>query len=144
MNPFAFSPEPAFNAAALPTRMTEPLALIVCEQILAGSQLANRLRDLGYRVSIATNADQLVARVLAERPLVLLVDLNCGLSDVVGSITQLREHLDTCHVPILAFGRRGDRLRQAEARAAGATLVAAADGLAAQLPDLLEQILAIE
>ena len=40
--------------------MTQPLALVVYEKLLPGSQLLNRLQDLNYRVQAIANADSLV------------------------------------------------------------------------------------
>ncbi|MBI3191157.1 MAG: response regulator, partial [Pedosphaera parvula] len=49
----------------------------------------------------------------------------------------------TAHLPILAFSGQKDDKLQAAARAAGATLVASKEGILAQLPMLLEQVLEV-
>ena len=41
--------------------MTQPLALVVYEKLLPGTQLVNRLQDLHYRVQAVTDADTLFA-----------------------------------------------------------------------------------
>ncbi|MCX8108484.1 MAG: hypothetical protein N3G20_06745, partial [Verrucomicrobiae bacterium] len=57
--------------------MTTPLALIFYENILIGNQLANRLRDLGYRVCTiaAHELSQLTSIAQQEKPLIVIVQL---------------------------------------------------------------------
>ena len=40
--------------------MTQPLALVLYEKLLPGSQLVNRLQDLNYRVQVIPDAEKLV------------------------------------------------------------------------------------
>ena len=55
--------------------MTEPLALVLYEKLLPGSQLVNRLHDLRYRVQVIADADTLVECAEQEKPMVVLADL---------------------------------------------------------------------
>ena len=50
--PFAIC-RPLFQAS----RMTQPLALVLYEKLLPGSQLVNRLQDLNYRVQAIADAE---------------------------------------------------------------------------------------
>ena len=56
--------------------MTEPLAIVVYENLLPGSQLANRLRDMGYRVHTLGVATDLMDFLKNEKPLVILSDIS--------------------------------------------------------------------
>src|SRR5262245_49139849 len=57
-NHFLFARETALAHYADPN-MTEPLALVVYEKLLPGSQLVNRLQDLKYRVQTVADPTQL-------------------------------------------------------------------------------------
>ena len=124
--------------------MTKPLALCCYENRLLGSQLVNRLQDLGYRVRVADRAQDLAPMASQEQPFLVLTDLACHGADVCCVINELRHGESTKHIPILAFGPPGNAKMQAAAHSAGATLVAIENGLLQQLPKLLDQVLELE
>jgi CheY-like chemotaxis protein len=124
--------------------MTKPLALLVYERLLPGSQLVNRLQDLGYRVLTSGDLTALVPLSQQEKPLVALIDLSFRSADPCDAIRQLRTHPDTAHVPVIAFCDPRDRPRQTAAHAAGATLVAASDGLLEQLATVIDRAIDVE
>lgn len=124
--------------------MTQPLALILYENLLPGSQLANRLRDLGYRVSQVTDAQQLIAQAEAEKPMVLVADLFSSNFDICAILRELRQNQATSHIPILAFFSPKHKELQAPAVQAGVNLVASDAAILSQLPRLLEQVLEVE
>jgi CheY-like chemotaxis protein len=124
--------------------MTKPLALISYEELLPGSQVSNRLQELGYRTRVVPSPASLLETARAEKPLVVLLDLRWSQGDVLGVIVALRKNSETQHVPLLAFTTLADPAVLAAARTAGATLVAKDDALLSQLPQLLDQVLAVE
>lgn len=124
--------------------MTQPLALIFYEKLLPGSQLANRLRDLGYRVQVVTETASLVLLAEQEKPLLVLADLGSDQTDVCAVITELKNHPATSHLPVLAFAEQKRAELQTRAHAAGATLVASDELILTQLPRLLEKVLEVE
>ncbi len=124
--------------------MTQPLALVLYEKLLPGSQLANRLVDLGYRVQTVTDASLLAMQAEAEKPLVAVIDLYSTKSDICECIRQLRQNESTQHIPVLAFTEKNDKKVVGQANAAGATLVAIDAAILSQLPRLLEQVLEVE
>jgi DNA-binding response OmpR family regulator len=124
--------------------MTKPLALLVYERLLPGSQLVNRLQDLGYRVLTLNDLQLLVAHARQEKPLVALVDLVFRNADACAAIRSLRTASETSHVPVIAFCDPTNRELQKAARAAGATLIAASDGILDQLPALLDQAIQVD
>ena len=119
--------------------MTQPLALLVYERLLPGSQLINRLQDLGYRVQTTSDLATLTDRARQEKPLVAFVDLHFREADACAAIRAVRGHPETAHVPVIAFGDPQNRDLQQAAHAAGATLVAAADGILDQLTTLIDR-----
>ncbi|MGV3771382.1 MAG: hypothetical protein ACO1QB_00670 [Verrucomicrobiales bacterium] len=124
--------------------MIKPLAIVAYERLLPGSQLVNRLHDLGYRVQSINDYSTLVAAARNGKPLVMALDLKTTHTNSFETIHQLRNTPDTAHIPILGFTPQNTEKLEAEAFKAGASLVAVDDALLPQLPHLLEQILAIE
>ncbi len=123
--------------------MTEPLALVVYEKILPGTQLVNRLQDLQYRVQIVTDADTLTACAQQERPMLVLADLTSTRQNVCAAIGQLRRTPGTSHIPVIAFGPEG-AAELPDALAAGASLATSEAAILNHLPELLEQALRVE
>jgi CheY-like chemotaxis protein len=124
--------------------MVKPLAMLVYEKLLPGSQLVNRLQGLDYRVQAMSDASLLPEEAIKEKPLVIILDLSLQGSDVLAAIEGIRQQLETAHIPILAFASPNQKKEQAAAVAAGANLVASDSGIFVQLPQLLEQVLSVE
>jgi len=124
--------------------MTTPLALVFYENLLPGSQLVNRLQDLGYRVQTIGDVQTLVPQALQERPLIVVADLASAQVDVCAIIRDLKRNPETRHIPVIAFTDLKDEQLQTAATAAGATMVAGNDAILDQLPELLDQALQVE
>ena len=121
----------------------KPLALVFYERLLPGSQLANRLTDLGYRVQTLEEAALIVETARQQRPIVLLMDLMTRRANICDLIKEVRRNEETSHLPIIGFAAQSNAPIQDEAVKAGATLVAIDDALLPQLPHLLEQALEV-
>ena len=124
--------------------MTKPLALVYYERLLPGSQLVNRLQDLGYRVHTIPEAALLIQTARKEGPLVVVVDLVTQKINMCEIIKDMKNDPDTGHVPIIGFAGQDHRKLQTDAVKAGASLVAFDDAVLPQLPHLLEQALVLE
>jgi CheY-like chemotaxis protein len=124
--------------------MTTPLALVLYENLLPGSQLVNRLQDLGYRVQTLNDPQPLVLQALQERPMVIVADLVSASTDICVVIRELKKNPETKHIPVIAFAELNNESLQSAASAAGATLVAGSDAILDQLPELLDQALQVE
>jgi PleD family two-component response regulator len=127
-----------------PDAMTQPLALVLYEKLLPGSQLVNRLQDLKYRVQAIADAGKLVECAEQAKPMLVLVDLEATKNDVCASIARLKQNEATKHLPIIGFSRDEAAELQAAARTAGVTLVVSETTLLTHLPQFLEQALQIE
>ncbi len=124
--------------------MKQPVALLVYEKLLPGSQLGNRMRDLGYSVETVLEPRRLADIAESQLPLVIVLDLESTSVDTCGLIRELRGRPTVGHIPVLAFaGRKNEPLKQS-AVAAGANLVTSEEALLAQLPVLLEQVLRVD
>jgi CheY-like chemotaxis protein len=124
--------------------MTQPLALVVYERLLPGTQILNRLQDLNYRVQALTNSETLVECAEQSKPMVVLADLGFRHQDVCAALNRLRQNPATQHLPIIAFGGENAPELQAAARAAGATLVVGEAAILNHLAQFLDQALQVE
>ena len=124
--------------------MTQPLALVLYEKLLPGSQLVNRLQDLNYRVQAITDASRLVECAEQAKPMLVLADLASTHSDVCAALARLKQYASTKHLPVIAFSDQGAVELQAAAHTAGATLVVSEAAILNQLPQILDQALQVE
>jgi CheY-like chemotaxis protein len=124
--------------------MVQPLALVLYEKLLPGTQLVNRLQDLNYRVQTITDAAKLVECAEQDKPMLVLADLASSRNNVCPAIVRLRQNPATLHVPVIAFGAETAPEIQAAARTAGATLIVSETALLGHLAQFLEQALQVE
>jgi len=124
--------------------MTQPLALVVYERLLPGTQLVNRLQDLNYRVLAVTDPESLPACARQEKPMLVLADLVATGKSVCEAIGRLRSSPETQHIPIVAFGPEQPTELQEQARTAGASLVVSESAILNHLPQFLDQALHLE
>jgi len=124
--------------------MTQPLALILYEKLLPGSQLANRLQDLNYRVQTIADATLLEKCAEQAKPLLVVADLESAANNVLEAIGRLKQNPATRHLPVIGFSKAdGPELRTA-AEKAGITLFVTEAAVMNHLPQLLEQALEVE
>jgi CheY-like chemotaxis protein len=124
--------------------MTQPLALVLYEKLLPGSQVVNRLQDLNYRVQVLADAQRLVECAEQAKPLLVLVDLESSHNNVCAAIARLKQTPATQHLPVIAFGGEEAPDLQAAARAAGVNLLVSEPAVLNHLPQFLEQALQVE
>lgn len=124
--------------------MIQPLALVLYERILPGSQVANRLQDLNYRVQTLSDANLLTECAEQAKPMLVLADLDSPRNNICAALARLKQNPATRHLPVIAFG--GDKAPelQAEAQAAGVTLVVSETAILSHLPQFLERALLVE
>ncbi len=124
--------------------MTKPLALVYYERLMPGTQLVNRLQDLGYRVQTLTEPSLIITTARTERPMVALVDLVTNRANICSIIKEMKADEDTGHIPVVGSAGQNDQKLHNEATRCGATLVAFDDALLPQLPHLLEHALQVD
>ena len=124
--------------------MTEPLALVVYEKLLPGTQLLNRLQDLKYRARPVTDASTLPACARQEHPMVVVADLSSTRQNVCEAVARMKLNPETRHIPVIAFAGDDATELQAAARAAGAELVVSESAILNHLTQFLEQALRVE
>jgi CheY-like chemotaxis protein len=124
--------------------MTQPLALVLYEKLLPGSQLVNRLQDAGYRVVTVHQSEELMACAEEQKPMIVLADLAPAHAKVPEVIGQLRQSAATSHIPVIAFADEKETELQDAARNAGATLVVNDAAILSHLQPFLEQALRVD
>ncbi len=124
--------------------MTQPLALVFYERLLPGTQLVNRLQDLGYRVLTANSIESLMDCATREKPMLVFTDLVARRIQVPDAIVQLRQNPATGHLPVIAFADDKNAALQSAAREAGATLVVNEAAVLTHLEQFLEQALQLD
>lgn len=124
--------------------MNQPLALVLYEKLLPGSQLVNRLQDLNYRVQSVSDTRLLVECCEQAKPMVVLADLRAARQDVCGAIARLKQNPTTQHLPVIAFGDEETRDMQKSALAAGVSLIVSESALLNHLAECLDQALSLE
>ena len=124
--------------------MTQPLALVAYENLMPGSQLVNRLQDLGYRAHQVVEIAKLVEVAEREKPMLVVIDLLFTKADICALITRLRKNRATEHIPVLAFTSAANEKLQESGRLASAKMVASEEAMMHHLPQLLDQVLAVE
>jgi CheY-like chemotaxis protein len=123
--------------------MSKPLALVYYSNLMPGSQLANRLQDLGYRVQSLNDLSVLAATCEREKPLVVIAEWEPSPA-ACSAVAELKNNPATRHVPVLAFAASHDPAMQSLCKESGASILAADAAIADQLPQLLDQILQVE
>lgn len=124
--------------------MTKPLALVLYENLLPGSQLVNRLTDMGYRVFALTDPGRLGEEVMSRKPMLLIVDLYSSTHDVCEEIGRLKKQEATSHLPVLAITPNDNQFLRETALGLGARLVVADDVILHHLPQFLDQVLEVD
>lgn len=123
--------------------MLEPLAIVLYERLMPGSQLVNRLQDLHYRVLALNNPALLAATAKRESPLLVFVDLDTP-GDICDAIRRIKSDTASAHLPVIAFAPDNQSELLAAGQKAGANLAVGETALGEHLPQLLEQALRVE
>jgi CheY-like chemotaxis protein len=124
--------------------VTQPLALVIYEKLLPGTQLVNRLQDLNYRVQTVADAATLETCARQEKPMLVMADLESSRQNIPAAISRLKQDPSTQHIPVIAFAPDADLELQEAGRSAGASLVVSESVIVHHLAQFLEQALRVE
>ena len=122
----------------------EPLALLMYQKLLPGSQLVNRLQDLKYRVQTVGTPAELAEAALNFKPMVVLVDLGSANPELLREVQRLRELEETQHLPVIGFGDGNSVEAEKAALEAGVTLVVSEAAILSHLPQCLTKALELD
>jgi len=119
--------------------MTQPLALLLYEKLLPGSQLVNRLQDLGWRVHVIHDGSTLEKAAEEHKPVLVFADLQSTKHPVPSAIQGLRQSKSTEHIPVIAF--TSDEALTKSAVEAGASLAVSETAILQHLSQFIDQAL---
>jgi CheY-like chemotaxis protein len=123
--------------------MIEPLALVLYERILPGTQIVSRLQDLRYRVKTLNDPTLLPSTAATDKAMLVLADFEPRPDRVREAVARLKSDPATQHIPVIVFA--GDASVKRELPSVeGATLVVSETAILNHLPQLLEQALQVE
>lgn len=121
--------------------MTQPLALLLYEKLLPGSQLVNRLQDLGWRVQTISDHTALEEAAEQQRPIIVFADLVSTRANICTAIAKLRQRETTRHIPVIAFTAQNEQSIFDTAIQSGATLVVNDAAVLQHLAQFIDQAL---
>lgn len=124
--------------------MKKPLALLLHEKLMPGSQLASKFEELDYRVSTLGDPAELVPKARAEGPMLVVADLTNRRGDVLAALAALHADEATRHVPVIAYASREDEKQREAALAAGVKVMATDKTILAHLPQFVEHALQLD
>ncbi len=122
----------------------KPLAFICLENSVVGSQMVNRLMDLGYQPQSVNDISQLASQAKSRMPFVIICSLVSKRADALQVVREMRAEEATKHIPVIGVTPDLSPKFHSDAVEAGATLVVVENGVLAQLPQLLDAALAVE
>jgi CheY-like chemotaxis protein len=119
----------------------QPLALILYEKLLPGTQLVNRLQDLGWRVQTLNDDAALTRTAEEQKPMLVFADLLSTRKNICDGIASLRRNSNTQHIPVIGFTAESDQKIFDGALAAGATVVVSDTAVLQHLNQVIDQAL---
>lgn len=122
--------------------MTKPLALVLYERLMPGSQLVNRLQDLGYRTETVNDPKSLVEQAEKIMPMLVVADLEPASANISDALSRLKGNSATSHLPIIAFC--ADNSVDLPNTATAATLVVTDSAIVTHLPLFLDRALQVD
>jgi CheY-like chemotaxis protein len=123
--------------------MSKPMALVYYANLMPGSQLSNKILDLGYRVRLLPDLALLAETCQTEKPLVVVAELVAG-TNACEWVAKMKKDPATQHIPVLAFSRDLDEGWRQQAASAGVSLLVGNAAITEHLPRMLDQVLQIE
>ena len=122
--------------------MSEPLILLVADDLMFPSRVREGLRPTEFQLRVAgTDAAADEAASGEPRPAVILVSLTARRFDPLAVIAGLKADERTRQIPLLAFAGHLESEKHTAARQAGADRTAANSSVALHLPALLKSLL---
>ena len=113
------------------------MILCVVDDLLFSTKISTAARALGVSVAFERSAGGVPARVRAERPDLVILDLNSSRLQPLDAIAAVKADPDLKGIRMLGFVSHVDSSTIAAARAAGADEVLARSAFAQRLGDIL-------
>ncbi|WP_075598917.1 response regulator [Leptolyngbya sp. 'hensonii'] len=110
-----------FPAMQSPPLEAKPLILLAEDNEANSTTLASYLENQGYQLIIARNGVEAVAMTFAQKPQLVIMDIQMPEMDGLEAIRQIRQHPEFLTTPIIALTALAMPRDQEQCLAAGAT-----------------------
>lgn len=122
----------------------KPLALLLHEKLMPGSQLVSKFETLDFRVATIAEPAELAPSAARLMPMLVVADLTSRRGDVLSAIAEMLRQEATAHVPVIAYmGREDEKVREA-ALQTGVKILATDATIVPHLPQFVEHALQVE
>jgi CheY-like chemotaxis protein len=113
------------------------MVLVAVDDLLFSSKIRTVAKQAGVDISFARTPTEILERAKADRPSLIIFDLNSGKSDPVATIAALKADPALANIPTLGFASHVHTDLINAARNAGAEQVLARSAFAGNLADIL-------
>jgi CheY-like chemotaxis protein len=112
--------------------------IAVLEDLFFTVKIDDAAKRAGARTVFVKTADAAIQKITAEKPMLIVVDLNCSSIDPIELVTTIKsgEHRD---VPVLGFVSHVQVDLRQRAQEAGYDIVIARSAFSGSLPDILRR-----
>lgn len=124
--------------------MIQPLAIVLYERLLPGSQLVNRLQDLQYRVQQLSDPTLLVLTCQDLTPLIVIADMDCCSTGILSEIASLRANPATQHLPVIGYCAETSPMAARASEAGTLTALTTDTAVVNHLKQILDQALRLD
>lgn len=111
--------------------------LAILDDLMFTSKIRTTAKQLGVRVSIARSRESALADMRAERPSLVILDLNNPRTDPIGTVAAMKADPDLSVIATVGFSHHTQTETMAAARRAGVGEVLARGAFFERLPDFL-------
>ncbi|HLC21151.1 MAG TPA: hypothetical protein VJM10_03475, partial [Candidatus Methylomirabilis sp.] len=77
--------------------------LVAVDDLFFSSKITETAKHLGIPLLFARSQDEVIARALTEKPVLLIVDLNSTRCQPIETILQIKEDADLRHISVVGF-----------------------------------------
>jgi DNA-binding NarL/FixJ family response regulator len=113
------------------------MVLVAVDDLLFSSKIRTVAKQAGVDISFARTPTEILERAKADRPSLIIFDLNSGKSDPIATIAALKADPALASIPTLGFASHVHTDLISAARKAGAEQVLARSAFAGNLADIL-------
>jgi len=113
------------------------MVLALVDDLMFRSKIKSSAAGLGVRVTFAGSKDAALASMRAERPALVILDLNNRRIDPIGTVSEMKHDTVLSSVRTVGFVSHVDADTISAAKAAGVNEVLARSAFTAALPNLL-------
>jgi PleD family two-component response regulator len=115
------------------------MVLAIVDDLLLGSKIRAAARHTGRTIVFARDAERALDDIRAQRPDLVIVDLDRAPLDPIGLVRDIKTSADLSSLRVIGFVSHVHVDRMHEARAAGIDSVLARSAFFAKLPDILSE-----